>query len=586
MLVQRRLEIDNFKPEPYWNIEARTKDFSATWHEPPQYKNTTIKQQDKAKAIASKCQGEKAKVIKIIQKKGNSAPPLLFDLTTLQREANSKFNMSAKQTLGVVQKLYEKHKIVTYPRTDSRYISQDIFKELNKHIASIQGLYSDLTNEMRENIGKGGKFKAVNDKKVSDHHAIIPTTKKPDLNALSDTEKKIYDLICRRFIAAFLPPATFFSTSLELDIAGECFRATGKVFQSLGWLKAEPWRASSDNPLPQLAEGQMIDIDEIKNIKKMTRPPAEYNDSSILRAMETAGKNIENEEMAEAMKDRGLGTPATRAAILERLIAVGYAQRKGKSIVATDKGIQAIKIVTSLSQGLCSPEMTGEWEYKLKKMEQGECSYGAFMKEIKDFVRKEIDKIINAKIEYQKQKAKVIGKCPACGADVIEGKKGYGCSEWKEGCKFVIWKTLAGKKLTENIVKSLLKDKKTRTINGFKSKQGKPFSAALELKQKDDKWKVEFVFEQQSEKPALGKCPLCGGDVVEGPKSYGCSKWKEGCKFAIWKTIGGTKISASIAKALLDKGVTKNKMKFKNKTGKEFTARLKLHKGSVQYDFD
>lgn len=587
MLVQRRLEIENFKPEPYWNIEARTQGIKATWFEPPEYKTPVISSQDKARTITQKCQGQKARVIKVVQRKGNSAPPLLFDLTTLQREANSKFNMSAKQTLGIVQNLYEKHKIVTYPRTDSRYISQDIFKELTKHIAGIQELYSDLISEMKENINRGSRFKVVNDKKVSDHHAIIPTSKKPNMNALSDTEKKIYDMICRRFIAAFLPPATFLSTNLELDIAGERFRATGKVFQDLGWLKAEPWRASSDNPLPPLKEGQLVDIEEIRDIKKMTRPPAQYNDSSLLRAMETAGKSVETEEMAEAMKERGLGTPATRAAIIERLFDMGYAQRKGKSIVATDKGVQAIKIVTSLSQGLCSPEMTGEWEYKLKLIEQGKYNYKQFMEDIKKFLTEEVAKIMGAEIEYQKQEAKILGKCPACGGDIVEGKKGYGCTRWREGCKFVIWKTIAGKKITESVVKLLLRDKKSKVINGFKTKQGKSFSAALELKENEGNWKVEFSFPEQSDKKEIiGKCPLCGGDVIEGQKGYGCSKWKEGCKFVIWKKIAGSKISDRTAKELLTNGQTFKKLKFTSKAGKKFEAGLKLDKGVVKFDFD
>lgn len=495
MLVQRRLEIENFKPTPYWQIEAKFVGFSALWFSKKD--GDKIWDKEKALNIYEKCDGKKAIVIKVQKKKGTSQPPLLFDLTTLQREANNKYNFTAQQTLSIAQSLYEKHKLITYPRTDSQYISKDVFAQINRPLMAIQGLYSALVDQVKINLSNKKTFKCVNDKKVTDHHAIIPTEKKPDINQLNDREKKIYDLICRRFLASFLPPAEYYSTTAILGIEKETFKATGKVFINKGWLEAEPWKLKEDTPLPPLKKGQILTPEEIKLLEKQTKPPAHYTDSTLLKAMETAGRQVEDEELAEAMKERGLGTPATRAAIVERLIQVGYTKREKKKIIATDKGVQLIQAIKNILPPLTSPTMTGEWEYKLKLIEKKQNTYQKFMQEIIAFVSKEINRLKNQTINYQgKQQGnnngKILGKCPLCGGQIIEGKKGFGCANWKtKGCKFVIWKQIAGKKITKNLVKTLLERGETEKINGFKSKNGKKFDAKLKINQNG---KIEFVF--------------------------------------------------------------------------------------------
>ena len=465
MLVKRRLEIENFTPQIFWEIDAFFQEgniaFKALWHEPPELKRTRIFEEDKADQVHQKCIGYPAVVDSATQKKGASQPPLLYDLTSLQRACNVRFGFSAKKTLSIAQDLYEKQKLLTYPRTDSQYISKDIFKNIAQHFIAIRTHYQDVIASLRKCYEPNAKkYRVVNDKKVTDHHAIIPTTHQADLSALTDDQRKVYDLVCRRFMAAFLPPAAFLSSEIWLIINNEKFKATGKVFEKLGWLEAEPWAVKDDNPLPSLQRGQVLEVKDLIKTEKQTKPPPHYTDSSLLRAMETAGKRVEDEELAEAMKERGLGTPATRAQIIEGLLSEkrGYAERKSKMIVATDKGLEAVRIIGELLSESLSPDLTGEWEFKLKLMERGELTYQDFMREINIYVASSINKIKAADVQFSsaakktregsdggQSSVKVLGKCPLCGGDVVETPKAYGCSNWKSnGCKFAIWKNSFG----------------------------------------------------------------------------------------------------------------------------------------------
>ena len=513
LLVARRLEIENFKPQPYWEIDAIilgdgvVESFKATWHESPKLKERKISDESKAFEIIKKCLGHPAIVESSKLRKGSSKAPLLYDLTSLQREASSRYGFSAKTTLDIAQKLYEGRKAITYPRTDSSYLSASVFNEIAPHFRAIVPHYGDIIPKVRENFSRDArKFRCVNDKKVTDHHAIIPTSKQIDTSVLSDSESKIYDLICRRFMAAFMPDAKFQSSVAWLNINHEKFKAEGKVFDSLGWLDAEPWRIKQEGALPALAQGQELKVKELNKIAKQTRPPAHYTDASLLRAMETAGRRVDDEELAEALKEKGLGTPATRAAIIEMLITRRSAKReKKKYIMATDRGVKAIEVISALLPILTSAEMTGEWERKLKLIEKNQLSYNDFMKAINAFVAEIVSTLGAAKVDYKpsdnvagaKNKiinnAEAIGKCPLCGGDVVDKGKAYGCINWKSNqCNFTIWKNAYGGKIAKRAAIELINQGQTTSKMDFYSNKKKTkYQAKLKL-DKDKKLVLDF----------------------------------------------------------------------------------------------
>jgi DNA topoisomerase III len=397
LIVDRLREIQQFVPKDYWIIEATLGEseepFKALWHKLPALKETKIFEKDDAQSLVEKCKGKKGKVEKVVKKKGRQKPPLPFDLTTLQREANVRYGFSAKQTLTITQDLYEKQKLVTYPRTDSKYLTDELFEDILEHMRGAYSEYPQIAKEAAQRVKDGNKFAAVNSKKVSDHHAIIPTSKKINRGVLSPKEWKIYDLISRRFFASFLPEAKFASSTLWIDIEGEKFKATGKIFEDIGWLKAEPWRASKDNPLPNVKEGSIVDNQLLESIKKITKAPPHYTDASLLGIMETAGKLIDDEELKEAMKGRGLGTPATRAQIIETLSFRKYISKEKKKLIATDAGVDVIRLVEKALPDIVSPEMTGDWEKKLKDIEMGSYTYSEFMGIIRRMVHENVFKI-------------------------------------------------------------------------------------------------------------------------------------------------------------------------------------------------
>ena len=528
MLVTRRQEIENFKPQTYWELEAWFEHndiaFKATWHRPPKFKDTRILARETCDLIYQKCSGHPAEVQSASQKRGRSQPPLLYDLTSLQRTCNARFGFSAKKTLTVAQALYEKQKAITYPRTDSQYISADIFKTLAAHFRAVRGHYVEIIAQLRQCFEqKAAKYRVVNDKQVTDHHAIIPTTRQVDLAALTDDQRKVYDLVCRRQLAAFLPAAEFQTTVIWLAINGEKFKTQGKVFEKLGWLAAEPWAIKSDTALPALQKGQNLEPKELKAVEKQTKAPSHFTDATILRAMETAGKLVADDELARAMKERGLGTPATRAQIIEALLEKkrGYAERRGKTIVATDKGVETVRIIHDLLPEALSPELTGEWEFKLKQVEKGQTTYHDFMKNIKAYVAASIERVKQSKVEFKLSTAPprpqkedgsgggsdiVLGKCPLCGGDVVETPKAYGCARWREtGCKFAIWKKSFGGRVSAKAATDLLTKGQTArelTLTSVKTKQ--TYKAKLRLKA----GKVGVVFNKDDEDLALAKRAL------------------------------------------------------------------------------
>ncbi len=496
LLVDREQEIENFKPEKFWTVYARfareEASYDGVWFK---NKQNRLKERAAAEKIAEKVRGGTGVVEKAEKKTATEKPPLLYDLTELQRNANAKFGFTAERTLRAAQILYEEHKLITYPRTSSRYLSKSLVGGLKKRVETA-GALPDLAPFVTELLALPKlpvSKRIVDDSKVTDHHAIVPTNKKSSRNLQPD-EAKVYDLVARRFLAVFFPAARFENTTVVTTVRGETFLSRGRVVLEAGWRRLYPvgvgGKKEKEPPiLPPVAVGQEWDVSKVAVKEGETKPPPRYSESALLGAMETAGKFVEDEELRQAMKDSGLGTPATRAATIERLIKVGYLVREKKALVPTEKGRGLIGLLAE--SPLASPELTASWEERLARMEGGAEDRVRFMTDISGFASTLVEEV-RAK-EGEKVVAKKgagngsstggasLGACPKCGSPVVETKKSYGCSTWKTGCKFAIWKTVSGKRISAAQAKQLLTKGKTGQIKGFKSKAGKPYSAALKL---------------------------------------------------------------------------------------------------------
>ncbi|EGY24089.1 DNA topoisomerase III family protein [Desulfovibrio sp. A2] len=584
LLAARRREIEEFVPQDFWTVEgvfapsgaakarasqdddaddaaaaapsdapSGTSDaFPAVWHRPPELRETRVDSEDEASAIAADCTGREGVVESVVSKAGSQQPPLPFDLTTLQREANTRFGLSAKDTLAHAQALYETHKLITYPRTDSRHLTKELFAEILNHFRAIHHLYSDETMLAVTRIKSGKvKFACVDDRKVTDHHAIIPTARKGDPARLSQAERQVYEMICRRFIAAFCAEARFSTSTVTVRVGEHAFIARGKVFKEKGWLAVEPWRAAEDTPLPPLRKGAKLHTRDIRRVTRQTKAPAHYTDASLLAAMETAGKLVEDEELRQAMKERGLGTPATRAQVIETLLQRGYVGRQGKRLIASDRGMQVAEVIEALLPDVASPELTGTWEKALKDMEAGTATYPQFMHGIRESVwhgvhrikrvgGRNLDRLLDTASERYARTPD--GLCPLCGGEVRETPRGWACtgqppasSGKKRGkaagdgdggtekgtarakrgakqadaegampdggaepvaanggrCPFILWRTTFGRELDEPTARELLATGRTAQAMDFTSRQGKPFRAHLVLK--GGRLRPEFV---------------------------------------------------------------------------------------------
>ena len=526
LIARREVEIRNFKPEPYWLVEAK---FEAGGERRygARYLGGKRIAEDLASEIVEACNGKQGEITKLEKKEERERSQLLYDLTSLQRHANTLHGFSARRTLGAAQKLYEQHKAITYPRTNSRWLSGDLVSEI-RPTAELVG--------KNPQYAKGAAFvtalkelplgRVVNDKKVTDHHAIIPTRSEHNISKMGDDELKIYDLVAKRFLAIFHPEAVYERTRVETTVEEHVFRTSGRRLLEPGWKGVYGEEASDsqqgdddsggDQMLPKLEQGEKVDTLSVESLRKETQPPRRYTDASLLGAMETAGKDIEDAELREAMKDSGIGTPATRAAIIERLLAVGYLERDGRALHATEKGVQVIRLLAE--HPLTSAQLTGEWEKRLELIADGQESRPSFMNDIAKFTEstvQELDKLKGVKIERAN-----LGPCPVCGKDVIENRKGYSCwSKDDPGCGFVIWKKKAGKILSATIVKELMASLKesiergddppvgrtAKQVTGFRGRSGRSFRAKLRVEPwtRDDgsrAWRVEFD-EEWADKP-------------------------------------------------------------------------------------
>ncbi len=507
ILARREQEIRDFKPEPYWIVDAvfdpvqdRPRVYEGRYHAGA---NPRIKTAAEATAIVRACEGQTGEITKLEKSERRERPPLLYDLTSLQREANSRYGFSARRTLAAAQRLYEEHKALTYPRTSSRYLTRDMVDEI-KPIARLLGGQREYAEAAKYVLGLDvlPLARVVDDAKVTDHHAIIPTrAERHPVEKMNEDDRRIYDLVVRRFLAIFHPDAVFESTRVETTVATHVFRTRGKLMLVSGWRGVYGEIPDSDRSdddegreqqLPRLEQGELAEVEEVGCEEKETKPPRRYTEGALLAAMETAGKLVDDDELREAMKDSGIGTPATRAAIIERLLQVGYVERDGRALVVTEKGMNVIRLLGE--HALCSPSLTGEWEHRLARIETGEDSREAFMGDIVKFTAETVGEL-DAKLKDVRIPRANLGPCPICGRDIVENRKGYSCwSREDPGCGFVIWKSKAGKQLPVSVARELIGTGRTeRPVSGFKGRSGKSFRARLALQQTEDgKWRVEF----------------------------------------------------------------------------------------------
>ncbi|WP_163713134.1 type IA DNA topoisomerase [Mangrovibacterium lignilyticum] len=542
MIVERQLEIENFKPVPYWEVKTTYRDtvFSAT--------SGRFQKPEDAQTVLAEISGIDLYIGNIETKNSNEHPPRLFDLTSLQIECNRKFSMSADDTLRTIQSLYEK-KVTTYPRVDTTFLSDDIYKKVPSILKNMKG-YESLTQPI---IG-GGKIrkskKVFDNKKITDHHAIIPTGQ--NRIDLSDAERKVFELVCKRFIAVFYPDCKVANTNVEATIGQHNFKTTGKQILAPGWRVVFQNEAKDDNSedriLPAFTTGEhgphQPDLQE-----KQTQPPQYFTEATLLRAMETAGKNMDDEELRELMKENGIGRPSTRANIIETLFRRRYIQKERKRLVATPTGVELIGSIEN--DLLKSAELTGQWERKLRQIESGELEIALFMEEMKTMVSDVINQVKSsprrqitiledeetlkakakeeAKLKKQEAAQKVADDltCPKCGkGQLLKGNSAWGCSGWKAGCRFTIPFAVHEKKLTDKQVATLSTKRKTPLIKGFSFDDLK-IDGKLILNASS-----EIVL--QTEIKADSSCPKCNvGKIIKGKTAYGCTNFKGGCSFRV-----------------------------------------------------
>ncbi|MBR6299602.1 MAG: DNA topoisomerase III [Clostridia bacterium] len=513
ILVKRRKEIEDFKPVEYYTLTADFGDYTGLWFDEKAEDKTAqrISSKERAEELASKVKGKPARVRSVTSEEKRELPPQLYDLTSLQRDANRMLGFTAEKTLKIAQSLYEKWKLLTYPRTDSRYLPMDMLPKLYQTLKVLPEPYRSMEAGMaRKEDGKLYVSKRIFDNaKVSDHHALLPTPKTADLSKLPQDERSLYDLVARRMLAAFYPAYEYDAVRVITDCEGEAFRSTGRAVKQEGWKalyqqqpeeqpKKGRGKKKSDEDEEDIAQLPALQAGEDRTVKKTsvqqcaTKPPAPHTDASLLAAMEHAGREIEDEELRESMKGAGLGTPATRAAIIERLLQVGYAARRGRTINATDKGVRLIDVVPD---EIASPEMTGRWEKALDEIAKNQGDTDRFMQGIRrmsaflvEFARDGAPKADfpeeqrrgSKSASHSGVKPLTDAVCPLCGKPVQETAKAFGCSGWKEGCKFTLWKDGltrgGGPALNAKIVQLLLKNGTVKGSTGTLSISGEQLS--------------------------------------------------------------------------------------------------------------
>lgn len=607
LVVEREKAIRKFVPKVYWKISANFNspngEYLGYWFDekfkaeksenleyPSELRADRLWDKSRAEKIIKNCQNQTISFSEQ-SKKTTQLSPLLYDLTTLQREANGRFGFSAKSTLGLAQALYEKHKVITYPRTDSRYLPEDYINSCSEIAANLEGEYKTYASKILKSAWIKPNRRIFDNKKISDHFAIIPTGKSSNLN---EQEEKIYSLITRRFLAVFYPPAEYLITTRITQIGEEPFKTEGKILTASGWLEVYGKEINSEDAgnLPKLSEGDKISLVEIKLESDETRPPARFNEATLLSAMEGAGKIIEDEELRSAMQEKGLGTPATRAQIIEGLLTEEYIHREGKNLIPTAKAFSLTNLLKGLEvEELMSAELTAKWEYQLAQIEKGEYSRTTFMKGIGEMAKHIVQMAkIHENDTLQGDYVEINQPCPKCKGKILENYRYYQCQK----CDFAINKVIAGRIMAPEDVEELLQKKITPLLKGFRSKMGRPFEAQLIMEDS----KVSFHFEgsensnelQWQNDEVLGKCPKCASNVREALRTFACEKSsgsEKTCDFRISKTILKREIEVSQVHKILTNNKTDLLDKFISKKGRPFKAFLIMDKtGKIGFEFD
>lgn len=613
IVMEREDRIRQFVSRDYWEVHASFVAaaglYEGRWIDPnfkkdeldPERRESRLWSATAAQSVVAACRDQPGSVTEE-SKPTTQMSPALFDLTSLQREANSRFGFSAKTTLSLAQTLYERHKALTYPRTDSRYLPEDYVSTVKETMQALANSESGSTRSVQpfaaqvvEKSWVKTNRRIFDDKKVSDHFAIIPTLQIP--RELSDAEFKIYELISRRFLAVFFPSAEFRITTRITTVSGHQFKTEGKVLVSPGWLAIYGRDAQGDEAsLIAVAPNESVRTEDIEARALVTKPPARFNEATLLSAMEGAGKLVDDEALREAMSERGLGTPATRAAIIEGLLNETYLRREGRDLVPSAKARQLMTLLSGLGVNeLTSPELTGEWEHRLKQIEQRELDRDAFMREIAQMTQI----IVKRAKEYERDTvpgdyATLQTPCPKCGSVVKENYRRYACTS----CDFSIGKHPGGRTFETAEVEELLTQRQLGPLTGFISKMGRPFAALLRI---TDEFKLEFDFGQKEDedtepvdfsgRESLGACPKCTSHVYEHGLNYVCEKSvgpDKSCDFRTGKIILQQEISPEQIRKLLSEGKTALLDGFvSSRTNRKFKAYLsKQENGKIGFEFE
>ena len=634
IVVEREEKIRKHVARDYWELKAtfaaQAGEYEGKWFDPkwkknpddPEARADRLWNEADAQAIAQAARGQPAAVTEE-SKPSTQSSPQLYDLTLLQREANSRFGFSAKTTLSIAQALYEKHKVLTYPRTDSKALPEDyvsVVKQTMQMLATedlpgpLRALSAHAAKAVKDGYVKPNK-RIFDNAKVSDHFAIIPTLQAP--KSLTEVEAKLYDLVVKRFLAVFYPPAEFLVTTristVQAGGAEHKFQTNGKVMVKPGWLAVYGRDTEdADATLVPVEPGEVVRTESVDVNALKTKPPARYSEATLLSAMESAGKLIDDDELREAMQEKGLGTPATRAQTIEGLILEKYMHRDGRELIPTAKAFQLMTLLRGLQvEELTQPELTGNWEFQLAEMEKGRLSREAFMREIAAMTQK----IVAKAKEYDRDTipgdyATLKTPCPKCGGVVKENYRRFTCTGPKgdaEGCGFSISKIPGGRSFELDEVESFLAHKKIGPLEGFRSKAGWPFTAELKLAYDDEiaNWKLEFDFGDDAKKAegdgtpvdfsgqeSLGACPKCKGHVYEHGSSYVCQHAVGAhvtCDFKSGKIILQQPVAREQMTRLLTEGRTELLENFvSNKTRRKFKARLAwdAKEGKVGFEFE
>ena len=613
IVAEREERIRRFVSRDYWEVKATFVAaaglYEGRWFDPafkkderdPERRESRLWSRPAAESIVVACRHQPGHVSEQ-SKPSTQISPLLYDLTSLQREANSRFGFSAKATLSLAQALYERHKALTYPRTDSRYLPED-------YVATVAGTMDMLAHaeagsarplapfarKIQENGWVKPNRRIFDNRKVSDHFAIIPTLQAP--RELSEAEAKLYDLVVRRFLAVFYPAAEYRLTTRITEVSGHHFKTEGKVLVAPGWLEVYGREVQGEEAnLTPVAPDETVQTEDIDVVNLSTKPPPRFSEATLLSAMEGAGKLVEDEELREAMSARGLGTPATRAGIIEGLLNEGYLRRDGRDLVPTAKARQLMTLLAGLDvDELTSPELTGEWEHKLSQIEQGQLARDAFMREIAQMTQI----IVKRAKEYDRDSvpgdyATLQTPCPKCGGTVKENYRRYACTQ----CDFSIGKHPGGRTFELPEVESLLQERTLGPLQGFISKMGRPFAAILRI---TDEGKLEFDFGQSQDddeaavdfgdQVSLGACPKCQARVFEHGMSYVCEKSvgpEKSCDFRSGKVILQQEIAPSQMQKLLEDGRTDLLDGFvSSRTNRKFKAFLvRQPDGKIGFEFE